>query len=81
MIVPDNIQKGEKDVKSVENVEGNKEKIETNLVLKGRHRILNLHRMLKVLMQTFRRRTNIESTLPITPNPPMMNINTPDIQQ
>ena len=39
MIVPDNIQKGEKDVKSVENVEGNKEKIETNLVLKGRHRI------------------------------------------
>ena len=39
MIVPDNIQKGEKDVKSVENVEGNKEKIETNLVLKCRHRI------------------------------------------
>ena len=39
VIVPDNIQKGEKDVKSVENVEGNKEKIETNLVLKCRHRI------------------------------------------
>ena len=37
MIVPDNIQKGEKDVKSVENVEGNKEKVETNLVLKSRH--------------------------------------------
>ena len=39
MIVPDNIQKRKKDVKCVEYVEGHQEKIETNLVLKCRHRI------------------------------------------
>ncbi len=37
VIVPDNIQKREKDVKCVEDVEGHQKKIETNLVLESRH--------------------------------------------
>ena len=37
VIVPDNIQESEKDVKCVKHVEGHKKKIETNLVLKSRH--------------------------------------------
>ena len=75
MVVSDHIQKCEKDVKCVKNVESDQEKIETNLVLESRHLSCVL-----VVMQTFRRRTNIERMLPMTPSPPMMNINTPDIQ-
>ena len=75
MIVPDHIQEREKNVKCVKDVKGHKKKIETNLVLESRHTFLWELR----LLQTFRRRTNIESILPMTPNPPMMNINTPRI--
>ena len=37
MVVSDHIQKCEKDVKCVKNVESDQEKIETNLVLESRH--------------------------------------------
>ena len=37
VIVPDNIQKREKDVNCVKDVEGHQKKIETNLVLESRH--------------------------------------------
>ena len=75
VIVPDHVQKREKDVKCVKDVQGHQKKIETNLVLESRHTSF-----VKIgTLQTFRRRTNIESMLPMTPNPPMMNINTPKI--
>ena len=45
VIVSDNIQKREKDVNCVKDVEGNQKKIETNLVLKGRHTSLESENM------------------------------------
>ena len=37
VIVPDHVQKREKDVKCVKDVQGHQKKIETNLVLESRH--------------------------------------------
>ena len=45
VIVPDHVQKSEKDVNCVKDVEGNQKKIETNLVLKSRHTSLESKKM------------------------------------
>ena len=45
VIVPDHVQKREKYVNCVKDVEGNQKKIETNLVLKSRHTSLESKNM------------------------------------
>ena len=81
VIVPDHVQKREKYVNCVKDIESNQKKVETNLVLKSRHSSLMFFVKSKSLLQTFRRRTNIERMLPITPNPPMINIKKPSFQR